>query len=89
MKLVGWLVIALMAAGCFSSSRHVSLVRPDTVLPDKGLSVKYRLDALSLVKPTVKTDVDQAKFATRHEEDTQTMLNAVRASLYKNYPEAF
>ena len=89
MKLVGWFAIALMAAGCFSSSRHVSLVRSNTVLPDKGLSVKYRIDSLSLVKPTIKTDVDQAKFAARHEEDTQTMLKVVRASLYKNYPAVF
>lgn len=76
-------------SGCFASSRHVSLTRPDTVLPDKGLSVQYRLDKLALVKPTVKADVDQAKFLSRHEEDTQMMLKVVRASLYKHYPEVF
>lgn len=83
------LCCAVCLSGCFASSRHVSLVRPDTVLPDKGLSVKYRLDDLSLVKPTVKSDVDQAEFTARHEEDTQAMLKVVRDSLYKHYPDVF
>ena len=88
-KGMGILTVAMAATGCFSSSRHVSLRRPDTVLPDNGLAVRYRLDALTLTKPVLKGDVDQAKSAARHEEDTQAMLKAVRASLYKNYPEIF
>lgn len=89
MKTIGTFATALMVAGCFSSSRHVASVRPDTVLPDKGLSISYRLDGLTLTKPNVKADVDQVKFASRHEEDTQAMLKAVRESLYRNYPMVF
>lgn len=89
MKTIGTFATALMVAGCFSSSRHVASVRPDTALPDKGLSISYRLDGLTLTKPNVKADVDQVKFASRHEEDTQAMLKAVRESLYRNYPMVF
>lgn len=89
MKIVSLFALALVTAGCFSSSRHISSVRPALVSPAKGLSEQYRLDNLTLEKPIVTDRVDKEKFSARHAEDTQKMLKVVREALYKNYPKVF
>ena len=82
--------IGLLAlAGCYACSRHVSSVRTDTVRPDAGLSVKYRLADLSLVKPTLSADEDAEEAAKYHSEDTAKAYEVVNNSLLKNYPEVF
>lgn len=89
MKIVSLFALALVTAGCFSSSRHISSVRPALVSPEEGLSEQYRLDDLTLKKPAVSRFADKEKFSARHEEDTQKMLKLVREALYKNYPKMF
>ena len=82
--------IGLLAlAGCYACSRHVSSVRTDTVRPDRGLSMKYRLADLSLAKPTLSADEDAEKAAKYHSEDTAKAYEVVKNSLLRNYPEVF
>ena len=79
----------MVLSGCFACSRHVSSVRPDTILPDSGMNRKYRLANLSVTKPDLSAGEDAADVEKYHAEDTQSMFKAVKASLLKNYPGVF
>ena len=82
--------VALLAlTGCYSCSRHVSTVRPDVIRPLPGITSKYRLADLTVVKPDVASTEDADKAAKYHAEDTANMFAAVKKSLYSNYPNVF
>ena len=82
-------VLSVVAAGCYSCSRHVSSVRPDTVRPDADIARKYRLADLSVAKPSLSSREDATKASKYHSEDTVSMCLAVKESLLRNYPGVF
>lgn len=81
--------LSALAAGCYSCSRHVSSVRPDTIRPDVGIAEKYRLADLAVEEPSLSSREDATKAAKYHSEDTTNMYSAVKKSLLRNYPDVF